>query len=308
MKTILSSLNCEDLLRKFRKHLLGNQGLALRTCTARVFYTRQFLHRQLNSSRRQFCLAKLTPEILLHYLLERSRHDSPQSLQALASALRSFMRFLQLRGLTRHDLTTVLPRIASPGRPLLPDYLKADQLKALLACIPTTTIAGLRNYAIILCLVRLGLRAGEVAALTLDQLQWRTGVIRLCGGKGRRGRELPLSREVGQALSRYLQARPKQVGSRRVFSALRHEAPLSSMAISQVAKRALQRAGIPTSRPGAHLLRRTLASHLIQAGVSLKAVADLLGHRSLDTTRIYTGINHAKLREVARPWPTEVSR
>ena len=125
---------------------------------------------------------------------------------------------------------------------------------------------------------------------------------------GRRERELPLPKDVGRAIAAYLRQRPNPSNSRRVFCGVRNTGALSSAAISQVVKRALYQAAIKTSRPGAHLLRRTLASHLVQKGVTLKAVADLLGHRCLETTRLYAKVNFPMLAQVARPWPMEASR
>lgn len=308
MKSIPPSSDHQRLLRQFEAHLLSTCGLALRTCSARVFYVREFLVRQWRKRRRKFKPRELTPEVLLQYVLERSAQDSPVRLQAMASALRSFSRFLQWSGRNRHELSAALPRIASPGRSCLSDYLQPKQLNALLQSIEVTTASGWRNRAILLCLARLGLRAAEVAGLTLDQIQWRTGVIRLSAGKGRRERQLPLPKDVGQALASYLACRKVRADSRRLFCAIRDGKALGPAAISCVASRALRQAGIQTPRPGAHVLRRTLASHLIQQGVSLKAIADLLGHRCLDTTRIYASVNHAMLLEVARPWPLEVPR
>ena len=307
MQDIASSTQRERLLRKFRTHLLCDQGLALRTCQARTFYVREFLNAHIKSRAPKLKLKELTPEIFLHHVLQRAQ-DSPGRLQAMASALRSFGRFLQCSGLNSHDLTAALPRIASPGRSCLPEYLTAKQLNDLLNSIETRSESGRRNYAIILCLARLGLRAAEVAALTLNQIQWRSAVINLAPGKGRRERQLPLPEDLGQALVNYLKARKVPSQTRQVFCAVRNGKPLGSAAISMLVTRALRRAGIQSPRPGAHLLRRTLASHLIQNGVSLKAVADLLGHHCLDTTRLYTHVDHAMLREVSRPWPTEVMR
>jgi len=308
MRTILFHSNREKLLDQFRKHLLTDRGLAARTCFSRVFYVREFLQTQQRAWRRRPRDEGLTPEVLLGYLLGRSRQDSPERLQSLATALRSFCRFLQLSGRIGLDLTVALPRIGSDRAPGLPDYLSRGQLRHLLSSTDTGTPAGMRNHAIMLCLARLGLRAGEVARLTLDQIDWRAGVLRLSPGKGRRERELPLPGDAGRAMAKYLHQRPQPASSRQVFCAVRNTSVLSSQAISQIARRALQQAGLNTPRPGAHLLRRTLASHLVQQGVSLKAVADLLGHRSLDTTRLYTHVNHAWLREVSRPWPTEAKR
>jgi integrase/recombinase XerD len=310
MKQIISSTSSETVLDSFQEHLLSTQGLALRTCAARVFYVREFLERKRKRKRRRTAvrLQELTPAVLLKHVLERSHHDSPQRLQAVAGALRSFARFLQVTGRNRLDLTSALPRIATVGRQCLPDYLSSEQLKHLLDSIDTGTSLGLRNKAVILCLARLGLRAGEVAQLALEDIQWRTGMVRLRSGKGRRERELPLPKDVGRAIAAYLRHRPNPIHSRRVFCGVRNAGALSSSAISQVAKRALHQASIQTPRPGAHLLRRTLASHLVQKGVALKAVADLLGHRCLEATRLYAQVNFPMLSQVARPWPTEVSR
>jgi integrase/recombinase XerD len=308
MKQIISSTSTEKVLDSFQEHLLSTQGLALRTCAARVFYVREFIERQGKRRRVAVRWRELTPEVLLKHVLERSHHDSPQRLQAVAGALRSFARFLQVTGRNGLDLTSALPRIATVGRQCLPDYLSTEQLKHLLDSMDTGTASGLRNKAVVLCLARLGLRAGEVAQLALEDIQWRTGVVRLRSGKGRRERELPLPQDVGRAIAVYLRHRPNPINSRHVFCGVRHAGALSSAAISQVAKRALHRASIKTPRPGAHLLRRTLASHLVQKGVTLKAVADLLGHRCLETTRLYAHVNFPMLSPVARPWPTEASR
>jgi len=308
MKTIASLSDQEKLLEAFRAHLLRTQGLAPRTCAARVFYVRGFLERRRRSKRQGLILQELAPEDLLNYVLERSAQDSPCRLQVLASALRSFARFLQLSRSSPRALAAALPRIASRGRSSLPDYLAPERLEVLLGSIDTSTVCGQRNYAIILCLARLGLRAAEVAALTLEQIQWRASVISLGAGKGRRERQLPLPQDVGRAIADYLRQRKSPGNARRVFCAVDTGKGLCSAAISQVVRRALQRAGIQTPRPGAHLLRRTLASHLVQRGVSLKAVADLLGHRCLDTTRLYANVDHAMLREVSRPWPKEFTR
>ena len=308
MKHIVLSSEEAKLLREFGKHLLSTQGLAPRTCAARLFYAREFFQWRRKSKPPKLKPKELTPEVLLHYVLQRSAKDSPVRLQAVASALRCFGRFLRFSGRSHRDLSSALPRVASPSRSCLPDYLRPEQLSTLLRSIDITTASGLRNYAIVLCLSRLGLRAAEVAGLNLQQIQWRRGVIDLGAGKGRRERQLPLPKDVGQALARYLQRRQLRTDSRRVFCAIRTGKELSPPAVGQVARRALSQAGIGVARSGAHVLRRTLASHLVQRGVSLKAIADLLGHRCLDTTRIYANLNHSMLLEVSGPWPTEETR
>jgi len=157
----------------------------------------------------------------------------------------------------------------------------------------------------VLCLARLGLRAGEVARLTLDDLDWRASCLRLVAPKGRRERQLPLSAEVGQALAAYLRAAPPSGPSRALFRRGRDDRPLQPSGVSHRAGAAMARAGGASPGKRAHLLRRTLATHLVQHGVSLKAVADLLGHASLSTTQVYAKVNLPMLRSVAQPWPAQ---
>jgi len=155
-------------------------------------------------------------------------------------------------------------------------------------------------------LARLGLRAGEVARLSLDDLNWRNGWLRLAAPKARRERHLPLPSEVGHALASYLRSAPPNGATRLLFRTARGQRPLSSAWLSQRAGAAMARAGLGAPGKGAHLLRRTFATHLVQQGASLKAVADLLGHASLSTTQVYAKVNLPMLRAVAQPWPREV--
>jgi len=168
---------------------------------------------------------------------------------------------------------------------------------------PQRTRAGQRELAVLLCLARLGLRAGEVAHLNLEDLDWRAGMVHLRQTKSRRERLLPLPHDLGQALVRYLRPRPPGTACRRVFLSLRDPGPVGTDAISSLARRALKRAAIACPRPGAHVFRYTVASQLVQKGASLKAIADWLGHRSLSSTQLYAKVNLPMLRIVAQPWP-----
>jgi site-specific recombinase XerD len=196
-----------------------------------------------------------------------------------------------------------VPKVGAGGRKGLPRHLSPEQLEELLESLSECKPATIRSRAVVLCLSKLGLRAGEVARLRLDDIDWRAGTVRLQSSKCRRSRQLPLTVEVGRSLARYLrEARPASA-HREVFLSLLTHRPLSSQCISQLTAQALQQAGIDCVRPGAHLLRHTFATHLIQSGASLKALADLLGHRRLDTTMFYAKVNLTMLREVAQPWP-----
>jgi integrase len=248
-------------------------------------------------------LGALTPRALLDFVLQQSEHYPPDQLQSVASALRSFCRFLCVTGRQERDLSAALPPIANPHREDLPRYLSAAQLDTVLGAFDRRTLVGKRDYALVLCLARLGLRAGEVARLTLDDVDWAAGCLRLTATKGRRERQLPLPAELGQALTAYLRLAPPPRPVRALFRTLRGERPLSARRVSQRAGAALARVGLATPGRRAHLFRHTLATQLVQHGVSLKAVADLLGHASLSTTQVYAKVNLPLLRSVAQPWP-----
>jgi site-specific recombinase XerD len=152
---------------------------------------------------------------------------------------------------------------------------------------------------------RLGLRAKEIAQLTLEDLDWKAATVELHQTKGRRSRLLPLPADAGQALANYLRTVRTHAPARQVFLRLYRPAPLTAGAVSSAIAAAFRRAALPVARPGPHLLRHTLATHLVQRGASLKAIADVLGHRSINTTTIYTKVNLPMLARVAQPWPKE---
>src|SRR5262249_10145802 len=172
------------------------------------------------------------------------------------------------------------------------------------ACVDGTAI-GRRNYAILLLLSRLGIRALEAAQLQIDDVDWRTGCIVIRAGKNHRERNLPLSEDVGQAILDYLQNGRPQTDSRNIF--LEHTAPFhplkTSSAITKAIKRLLKKTGIERRSAGAHLFRHTAASRMVCRGASFKEVADVLGHQSLQTTSIYAKLDLAALSQVALPWP-----
>jgi site-specific recombinase XerD len=306
MKTIASTTALERLVLAYQEHLLRDAGLTASTCRVRLMHLRAFLTAQFKP-REELDLNKLTPAVLLHYVLAQRPRLGLGSLQAVTGSLRSFCRFLCLSGRVERDLSTAVPRVAAPPEPL-PGFLSPRQVDQLVKSLRGPTPAHQRDYAVVLCLARLGVRAGELTRLTLDDINWRAGTLRLTRTKGRRERQLPLPAEVGRALAEYVtQARPR-TSARQVFVTLQQGTPLSSNGLSTLTTRAMKRAGLVGSRFGPHLLRHTLASHLVQRGATLKAVADLLGHLSLNTTQIYAKVNLPLLRQVAAPWPKEVGR
>ncbi len=224
---------------------------------------------------------------------------------APACATRSFLRFLAWRGAAPSGLDRAVPAIRRARHASLPPHLSAEQLARLLERSAAPCPTKHRDRAILLLMARLGLRAGEVVALELGDLDWQAGQIRLRAGKCRRERVLPMPQEVGAALAEYLQHGRPCHRDRRVFLTL--AAPVQAFcqpaAVTKVVQRNLARAGIPLGRlTGAHMLRHTAASRMVNRGASFKDVADVLGHRSLATTAIYAKLDLDALAGVALPW------
>jgi site-specific recombinase XerD len=222
-----------------------------------------------------------------------------------AVALRAFLRFLVGEGVIRDGLAAAVPTLRQWQHAHLPLPLTAEQVTAVLATCAKHTATDLRDRAILLLLVRLGLRASEVVQLQLDDLDWRASSLRLRVGKTRQERVLPLLAEVGTTLTDYLQHGRPHTTSCQVFlhSAPPHRPFQGASAVSQIAHRRLVRAGVP-AQPGlgAHRFRHTIASQMVCVGASFKEVADVLGHHSLQTTGIYAKLNLPALSQVALPW------
>ena len=235
------------------------------------------------------------------YVVTQCRGCPPGSAKFLVTALRSVLRFLFLAGHTRCQLASAVPTVAHWGAGSLPRALSPQTVAALLASCDSATLAGRRDRAILVLLARLGLRAGEVAGLELDDLDWAAGQISV-RGKGRRRERLPLPVDVGEALVAYLHGGRPRAWSRKVF--LRLSAPIEGLtvpAVTTVVYRACARAGLP--RAGAHRLRHSAASAMLAGGGTLTEVGQVLRHVRLDTTAIYAKIDQAALRGLARPWP-----
>ena len=219
----------------------------------------------------------------------------------MVSALRSFLRYLHLVGRIEAPLVWALPSIADLRDRTLPRGLGPAAVKQLLASCDRRTLIGRRDFAILSLLARLGMRAGEVAGLQLDDVDWRRGLL-LIGGKGGRYDELPLPDDVGRALVSYLRRRPR-CPSRAVF--VRVTAPrqeLNRSTIGWVVRAACDRAGLP--RVGAHRLRHTAATEMLRRGASLAEIGEVLRHREQKSTALYAKVDRTALRPLARPWPS----
>lgn len=289
-------------LSEYARHLAEERSLDRATVAARVKTARKFAIDWCGSEEAQWDL--LTAADVTTWAMQQARRWSVPYCRIKLSELRSFLRFLHLHGHTG-PLTGCVPAVAGWRLAAVPPALSAEQVARLLEPVPHPSAKDLRDAAIVRLLTRLGLRAGDAAALELDDIDWRTGELTL-RGKSRRESRLPLPHDVGKALAAYLRRGRPRLSTRKVF--LRSRAPyrpLSSCGVISVASRALRRAGVAVG--GAHLLRHTAATQLLRRGASLSEIAQVLRHQHVDTTAIYAKVDLDSLRTLAQPWPARMS-
>jgi integrase len=233
------------------------------------------------------------------------RRFRPGTLGVITVSLRSYIRFLRLEGRCPESLLDAVPRVAKWRLASLPAHLTEDELQRLFTSFDTRTRRGRRDRAIALFMVFLGLRAGEVAALKLHDIDWRNGRLRVPPTKTCRGRELPLPAVVGRALATFVRRSRPRSDSDRLFLRIGvlEGQPLDSACVRTAMRLAYARAGFPRHYTGTHRLRHTAATRLVTSGASVKAIADVLGHASLDSAAIYAKVDLPRLRAVALPWP-----
>lgn len=228
---------------------------------------------------------------------------SPGRAQLLVTALRSFLRYLQHQGTITADLAVCVPTVARWSFASLPKFLPAGSVEKVLDRSDRQSLIGRRDYAILLLLARLGLRACEVVALNLEDIDWENARITI-RAKGGRWNQLPLPADVGEALASYLRHGRPCCSCRRVF--IRSKAPQAgftgSQSICALVRSALNRAGVESVRKGSHLFRHSLATSMIRKGASLDEIGELLRHRSPNTTAIYAKVDLPALRSLALPW------
>jgi site-specific recombinase XerD len=286
----------------FTHYLVAERGLSAATVINYSPTVHRFLKERFGAEEVE--LGRLSPRDVHGFLLRHAPRVSRGRAKLMATALRSFFRFLRQRGDIRSDLAGAIPATTNWRLTGLPLSLGPEQVEALLDSCDQDAALGQRDYAILLLLARLGLRAGEVVALTLDDLDWETGTL-IVHGKGKRQERLPLPEDVGAAVANYLRGSRPRCASRRVF--IRFHAPhggfSSSVAIDNVVRRALARTGLDPEQKGAHLLRHSLATRLLGGGASLEQIAQLLRHAHPQTTEIYAKVDLQALRALAQPWP-----
>ena len=290
----------DRLLDSYGRYLRVERRLAPSTVRSHEDVARRFLSRHAVGDRLD--LDGLTAAEVTAFVLAQARLRSVGSMKALLSPLRSLLRFLFVAGMTPRDLTAAVPGIANPRLGALPKALDAATVAALLGSCDRATAVGRRDFAILTMLARLGLRAGEVAALRLDDIDWRAGEL-LVRGKGNRLDRLPLPADVGEAVVDYLRHGRPPSSCRAVFlRAVGPDAAMTGHSVVMVPRSASRRAGLPVI-VGAHRLRHTAASDMLRRGGSLAEIAQVLRHHSESTTAIYAKLDRAALGLLVRPWP-----
>jgi integrase/recombinase XerD len=300
--TAVESTAIDHLVLEFGGFLRRERGLSTATLNGYLPIVRAFLDCQFHG--KAVCFDKLRPTDIHRFVVRQAQTISLSRAKLVITALRSFLRFLQQRGFLRIDLSAAVPGVAGWRLTHLPKALKIEQVEQLLGSCDRRTPAGRRDYAILMLLARLGLRGGEVSALTLDDIDWEHGEIAI-RGKGQRLARLPLPADVGTAIADYLRRDRPACSTRRVF--IRIHAPrrgfVSLSVICCIVRRALKRAGLDPAFKGAHLLRHSLATDLLRRGASLVEIGQVLRHSQPNTTQIYAKVDIAALRAIALSWP-----
>ena len=290
-----------DELRRYDDHLRDVRGLAAVTRHDRCRIVEQLLSKKFAAG--VVNMAALRPVDIRRFIARQLEGSPSHSAAAqVATALRSYVRYRTVCGDSVAGLSAAISSPVQWRLASLPRALKPHEVQQLLGAFPCRRWPR-RGYAIVRCALDMGLRAGEIANLSIDDIDWREGTVTLKGTKSRRQDILPLPLATGQALVDYLQHERPAIPSRAIFVQHRdsRDAPITTAAVQKVIHRACRRAGLPDA--GSHVLRHTLACRLVENGSSLKEVADVLRHRSLETTRIYAKLDTPNLTGVALPWP-----
>jgi integrase/recombinase XerD len=301
-REVAISLTCR-VRQEFEQYLLRERGLAAATIRLYGESVERFLESAFGHA--EVRLDRLTaPDVIRFVQADAARLHHPKRAQVMTTALRSFLRYGRYRGEIVGDLHTCVPTVASWSMAGIPKTISPAQVQILLGRCDRQSATGRRDYAMLLVISRLGLRASEVVELTLDDLDWIEGAIRIRGPAHRIDR-LPLPADVGVALADYLRHGRPACASRNVF--IRSRAPVRALlgpsAVSCIVLRALRRAGIDAPTKGAHLLRHSLATQMLGGGASLGEIAEILRHRNPQTTTIYAKVDLASLDTLALPWP-----
>jgi site-specific recombinase XerD len=292
-----------QLQRDYEQYLRAERGLAPVTVSNYVGVLRRFLSDRFGNGPLE--LGTLNVSTITTFVIREAHSMSPRYAQGIVTALRSICRFLRQRGAIDRDLAAGVPSVSDWRLATIPKYLHPEEIERVLQTCNRQTAVGRRNHAILLLLARLGLRAGEIIALELDDIRWRAGEILVRSSKRLPQDQLPLLAEVGEALATYIRRDRQPHTTRRVFLCMK--APRRGFAhpstVSTIVQRALSRAGLSPALKGAHLFRHSLATRMLRQGASLPEIGLVLRHRTVQTTEIYAKVDIVGLRALAQPWP-----
>lgn len=290
----------ELAVAEYGHYLARERNLATKTIRGYTRVARMFLSRWGVTPDGDLDMAQVNAAAVITFLSDESRKRSVGGTQVFVTALRSLLRFMFLEGQIVKPLARAVPAVSAP-KGFLPRGLDEEVLAALLASCDASTVIGRRDLAVLTLLSRLGLRAGEVAGLELDDVDWHHGEL-VVRGKGSRRDRLPLPVDVGEALAFYLSEGRPRARSRALF--LRVQAPIGAMSASNVTTivtRACERADV--APVGAHRLRHSAATAMLRAGAPLAEIGQVLRHSHVATTAIYAKVDRVALRALAQPWP-----
>jgi site-specific recombinase XerD len=289
-------------LRRYDEYMEQVRGLAPNTRDGALRLVEALLRQHFGDDAIRFEV--ITPERVRRFFAAQAKnYKTPSGLGVVVSSLRSYFRWRATLGDRTNALVGALAYPANWQLASLPKSLEPAEIEQLEAALGQSGPSMLRADAMVRCMLDLGLRSGEVARLSMDDIDWDAGTITLRRTKGRREDVMPLPDATGQAIAAYLRSERPKTQHRMVFA--RHmtprERPIGPDLVRKTVRQAYARAGLPYTR--SHLLRHTMAGRLLAGGASLKEVADVLRHRSLNTTLIYAKLDNGSLVEVALPWP-----
>lgn len=288
---------------RYAEHLRCNRGLAEGTIKLRRYYLELFL--TVCFQQRPVDPSVITAKLVQTYVTSLPYGRTNSRRISTCTVLRSYFRFLQMQGINIGNLLLAVPSIRRPRLAVSPRWLTSSDVEQLLCSIDRSKAIGKRDYAIVLCMIELGVRVGDVARFSLDHIDWRAGTVQVVNHKTGQPYQMPLPRRLGKALADYLLKGRPSSQRREIFLCHAHPrgGTVTAGGLKSVMFRIWHCAGLSEKFTGTHILRHSIATRMRQRGVSLKSIADVLGHQSIQTTAIYAQVDLPALRSVSQPWP-----
>jgi integrase/recombinase XerD len=289
----------ELVVHNFGSYLREERALSRQTISNRKTIVTSFLAQSFG--KRSFQFSDIKAKDLIAFV-QKEAGRRRNSIKAVETALRSFMRYLLFTGLVTQDLSIAVPSALNRRHANIPRHLTADQVRRVLASCSGQTRTGRRDYAILLLLARLGLRAGEVESLKVDDIDWTAGTLKV-HGKGGKVCQMPLLHDVGKAISLYLRKDRRPSPDRRIFQQVWAPHAGLNRSVGNIVRFALDRDGVKSATRGSHQFRHTIGNQMLAKGASLAEIGEVLRHESPDTTFIYAKVDLGALRPLAGHWP-----